>query len=91
MQAGTGQCINLLQQNPSAHMHYASMAAWSSLLITRKHHRMPLSYHASYALLGCGSGVLVLVLLFVLSLFLALFVSACHSATYLAIGLGTTF
>ena len=55
MQAGTGQCINLLQQNPSAHMHYASMAAWSSLLITRKHHRMLLSYHVSYALLGCGS------------------------------------
>ena len=91
MQAGTGQCINLLQQNPSAHMHYASMAAWSSLLITRKHHRMLLSYHVSYALLGCGSGVLVLVLLFVLSLFLALFVSACHSATYLATGLSTTF
>ena len=72
-------------------MHYASMAAWSSLLLTRKHHRMLLSYHVSYALFGCGSGVLVLVLLFVLSLFLALFVSACHSATYLAIGLGTTF
>ena len=87
MQAGTDQCTNLLQQNPSVHMYYASMAAWSSLLITRKYHRVLLSY----ALLGCGSGILVLVLLFVLSLFLALFVSACHSATYLAIGLGTTF
>ena len=87
MQAGTGQCTNLLQQNPSAHMHYVGMAAWNSLLITRKYRRMLLSY----ALLGCGSGVLVLVLLFVLSLFLALFVSACHSATYLATGLSTTF
>ena len=61
-------------------------SSWQGEFI-RKYHRMPLSY----ALLGCGSGVLVLVLLFVLSLFLALFVSACHSATYLATGLGTTF